>query len=204
MRRGFTLVELLISITIFVFLTTVTVFSFRGVGFANSIRSNGSLVVSSLRQIQAKAIAGTSIQLCENNQTHVCRTNFDCDPSGIVVCNAPIVPAGGYGFRTASTAATSFDLFANLQATGVSGNDIYDPTNDAIIENGSVSLTDKTKVMQAVVIFFSPLTGKIATTPPGVPLNFCVGSDSVSNVFRVVTVNSITGLIDDNGATSCL
>lgn len=205
-RQGFTLVELIISITIFVFLTTVTVFSFRGAGFASSIRSNGAILASTLRRMQSYAISGNSIKVCSDYVANprTCETAAPC--GGVLTCDS-VVPTGGYGMAVLSTNATAVSIFADLN-----NDQQYTAAQDVLIETQTVNLTDKTRISNGgafpQVVVFGAQRGKPTFVPPnGNAANntqyFCVSHPNFTGTFRKVIVNGITGLVDDISQNSC-
>lgn len=200
-QRGFTIVELLISITIFVFLTTVTVFAFRGAGFANSIRANGSVFATAMRRAQTLATTQSAVKVCSDYATNPrsCSSDAACAPQ---TCE-DVVPATGYGVAVTSANATSFLMFASLDASPA-----YSAASDILVDQGTFTLTDKTRITNAGSVTFPIQRG----TASFVPANgndgnnvqhFCVGHPNFTNIFRKVIVNGVTGLIDDTSAQTC-
>ncbi|MFH0873481.1 MAG: type II secretion system protein [Candidatus Komeilibacteria bacterium] len=78
MKRGYTLVEVLVSIAIFIILLTVVIGGFRGVSSKDRVKAAGTQIVSMLRQTRNMAFNGIA------------------DSTG----NAPV---GGYGLQITST-----------------------------------------------------------------------------------------------------
>ncbi|MBI5405197.1 MAG: type II secretion system protein [Candidatus Kerfeldbacteria bacterium] len=205
-RRGFTLVELIISISIFVFLTTVTVFSFRGAGFASSVRSNGAILASTLRRMQSYAISGNSVRVCSDYSSNprTCETATTC--GGVLTCDA-VVPTGGFGVAVLSANATAVSIFADLN-----NDQQYTAARDVLIETQTVNLTDKTRISNGggfpQVVVFGAQRGK----PSFVPANgnaanntqyFCVSHPNFTGTYRKVIVNGITGSVDDVSQKNC-
>lgn len=201
MPRGFTLLELVISISIFVFLTTVTVFSFRGVGRANNLRSASDSLVGSLRRAQGMALAGTATNVCSDYETAVPRRCVSDANCGAETC-VSIVPIGGYGVSV-SALGTRYALFADLDASAT-----YSAVDDVLVEGVMTTLQDNVRINTLGAVMFLPPRATIKfDTALGNGGNgvqyFCLSHPNVSGLFRRVTVVGAAGAIQQDGVTSC-
>jgi len=81
--RGFTLVEMLISLSIFAVVTAMSVANFRAGAQGDELRVSARLVASTIRRVQTQAIAGSSVFFCHGgtDEGKMCLTGEDvgCD-----------------------------------------------------------------------------------------------------------------------------
>ncbi|MFZ5391065.1 MAG: pilus assembly FimT family protein [Patescibacteria group bacterium] len=91
-KPGFTIVDLLVSISIFVVITGVTLSNFNRGRQRDDLEQGGLLVVSVLQQAQAYALSGQTI--------------------------GGIVPTGGYGLNFDLSNPGRFVFFADLDSNG--------------------------------------------------------------------------------------
>lgn len=195
MSRGFSLIELIISMSIFTFLTTILLFGFRGAGQANNLRQSAAELMANLRRVQTLAQGSSSVTLCEvDNPPRRCTSSAECTfPNQ---CNNVVVPTGGYGLDVAGANATTYTLFADL-------NDYqsYTAASDVIIEQGSVVLRDSTSIANGpVTITFSPLTGSVRNAGT---TTFCVRHEGLTNVIRRLRVIGATSQIVEDVVDTC-
>jgi type II secretory pathway pseudopilin PulG len=113
-ERGYTLIELLVSMGIIIILTLVFTINYN---FANS-RTDLTLVAQKLV---------SDLHAAQN------------DALGLSKYNGA-VPAGGWGLSL-STAKTTYTLFADLNAPGNSGYLQYDPPTEGVISYGARVIT---------------------------------------------------------------
>lgn len=96
-RAGFTLPELLVSISIFVIITTAVIVNFRVGEQSGQLRLGAAAVVSALRTLQTMAQTGRLINLCDDANRQVCADDVgSCPTPGQCV---PALPLGGYGIE---------------------------------------------------------------------------------------------------------
>ena len=62
---GFTLIELLVAVAIGAILTSVSLAAFRGYGDREQLRQAGSTLVTNLRSVQQKSLAGEKPAACD-------------------------------------------------------------------------------------------------------------------------------------------
>lgn len=151
--KGFTLPELLVSISIFVIITTAVVANFRASEESGQLRLGAQTVASTLHSLQNMAQTGRLTALCDNPAATVCTGN----PERCVAdACSPRLPAGGYGIQIAQdggvmtlfadgnenhlfdTGETLADMVLNLPR-----NVIIDNADDATgpYESGSLTIT---------------------------------------------------------------
>jgi type II secretory pathway pseudopilin PulG len=199
---GFTFIELIISITVFVFLTTIVVFGFRGAGQANDVRQSAAELVANLRRLQTLAQSGAAVSVCSDYSTNarVCSVDPDCGVGGGLSCLS-VLPAGGFGVYVSAAPISTYSLFADLNNDGT-----WLATRDVLIEGGSVSMLSGTRLSALMLpdptsVTFAPPRGSLRGNPTPDPY-FCVGHDRL-NVVRKVSIKSITGQIDETAVTVC-
>lgn len=110
--RGFTLVELLVSISIIGVLTGMMMANFRGGQRSAEIRLSSDLLVSQIRSVQLSSYGGRLASVCSGgtNDLAVCEAGKNppttC-PSGTCQKRVPT----GYGIHFSGGDATSYTLF---------------------------------------------------------------------------------------------
>lgn len=99
--RGFTLIEMLISLSIFAVVTAMAVANFRAGAQGDELRVSARLVASAVRRAQTQAVAGTSVFYCHGglNEYKVCQGVGDpgCD-GGACIKDVP----SSWGVRISS------------------------------------------------------------------------------------------------------
>lgn len=190
--NGFTIIELIISITVFVFLTTVVVFGFRGAGQANNLRQNAAELVANLRRAQSLAQTGAVVNVCSDWAAGIrsCTTDANCAPA-----SCGVVPQDGFGIQINNADPTKYKLFASLN-TNHSSAFYY------TIEGGDVTMVDQGHfgAYQNDIIIFQRPRGTVFSGAPD-PY-FCVVNDNL-NIVRKVTVKTITGQIEESAVAVC-
>ncbi len=119
-RRGFTLVEMLISLGIFAVITGFVMANFRVGSQGDELRLAQQLVASELRRAQTMAIAGQTVNYCAAGV----RVGQFCTSGNSAECGGPdgncvrSAPPGGYGvhFTTLETGNRQMILFADVDA----------------------------------------------------------------------------------------
>ena len=110
--RGFTLPELLVSISIFVIITTAVVVNFRASEESGQLRLGAQTLASTLGALQNMAQTGRVTALCDTPPRAVCTGNVAICPTG--QCS-PAIPRGGYGIEI-SRPGGAITLFADGNA----------------------------------------------------------------------------------------
>lgn len=113
-RSGFTLIEMLISLSIFAVVTAFVTANFRAGRQSDEIRLATQLVATAIRRAQTMAISGQTVPYCQGgtNDKGICPggTNLECG-GGTCVREVP----KGYGIHltTVGTGASKAILFAD-------------------------------------------------------------------------------------------
>ncbi|MEO5927909.1 MAG: type II secretion system protein [Patescibacteria group bacterium] len=109
-RKGFTLVELMVSIAILLLISTTTVFSLGDTRNNDELMTAARLLVGDIRNVQARALAATNIRTCDTSsgQARVCETE---NPS-VISCSSDCTPLPpprvGVEFESGSSGYTIF------------------------------------------------------------------------------------------------
>lgn len=131
-RGGYSLLELIITISIFVIISTIVMNNFRQGQKIDDLRTGAVELVSNFREVQTLGMSGQVVNVCNggDNNLDSCTTDVDCPNGG--TCG--LVPVGGFGivigpvydlanFRmcyssgSALECPTTYTLFADLGGT---------------------------------------------------------------------------------------
>jgi len=199
--RGFTLIEMLISIGIFSVITGVVMANFRIGSQGDELRSASQLVASSIRRVQTAAIAGQTTYICRDADGHdvkVCPTGQDAE-CGAGTCVSD-VPRGGYGlhFDTVEPGNRFMITYADINNDG-----LFQATED--IRHDNVSPNIYVNVVGVTPTMLGSMLDIVFAPPrPTVRFNGGATSDLVATVKlqhrttmleKEVTVNSISGRV---------
>lgn len=114
MKRGFTLIELMISISIFAIISGVVVANLRGGTLRNELGLGATNLVEVIREANNRTISGEVAPVCvggaDNNR--ICPTS-GCSAGG--VCT-DILPLGGFGVFLDQNNQTEYVLFADINS----------------------------------------------------------------------------------------
>lgn len=196
--KGFTLIEMLISLSIFGVITGIVIANFRAGQQGDELRISGQLVASTMRRAQTAALGGEEINYCKGgtDNLEVCLSGDDADCAG-GVCD-PDIPRGyGIHFTTADDGKRMMTYFADTD-----GDRIFDETE--IVSQRAVSSGEFIEISSLV-----PLSGNrldIVFVPPK-PTVYFNGTtvDALAKVtlrhittgaFREVMINRISGQIN--------
>lgn len=196
---GFTMIEMLISLSIFAVVTAFVTANFRAGRQSDEIRLSSQLVATAIRRAQTLAIAGQASPSCVGgaNDKKMCLggTAAEC-PSGACVID---VPKGGYGIRltTVSPDSRKVILFADLD-----GDRAYDAgelmRSDTVSPGPFVAVTALNPVASNVLdIVFEPpkpktwLNNSVAT-----PIATITLSHTTTGSSKTVTVNAVSGQVN--------
>ncbi|MFA6525252.1 MAG: prepilin-type N-terminal cleavage/methylation domain-containing protein [Patescibacteria group bacterium] len=142
-KEGYSLLELVISISIFVIISTIVMNNFRQGQKMDDLRTGAIEFANNFREVQTLGMSGQVVNVCNggDNDLSSCSTDLDCPNGG--TCG--LVPIGGFGisigkvydtsvwkycYETGSTidCPTTYTLFADLSGTAgkfdVGGGDI--------------------------------------------------------------------------------
>ncbi len=195
------MIELLISVAIFMFLATITAFGFRGVGQANSLRQAAAELVANLRRAQTLAQTGATVTLCRGLvPVKLCSSSTDC---GGGFCDDVRVPKNGYGVVLGSSPpSTTYLLYAELSDPA----DDYQVDTDVIINQGTMTMTKDTSISgaTALAMLFKPPRGEAQTSSGGALTShtYCVKHSALPSLARKVTVLG-SGQIQEESDSSC-
>src|SRR5690349_15319328 len=108
-RAGFTLVELLVSISIIGVLTGLMLANFRGGQQAAEVRLASDIVVSQIRSMQTSSLSGRLVSACSggSNDLAVCEAGIVPPPSCPGGTCQRRVPTG-YGLHFSADTPTSY------------------------------------------------------------------------------------------------
>lgn len=207
--RGYTLVEILISMSIFGILGAITVFGFRGVGKANLVKQTSAELVTNLRMIQSLAMSGGTVMTCDNKTPLTACTaatvGETCGASGI--CGTPAAPPGGYGI---TVTANGYMLFANMPRTDTDlAGPTYDAAYDPVVTLGNVKLPADISIgayePNMTEPFYSP--GAVTFSYPrgfsGVDMFFCISRPDFDHLFYKVSLFKDIGQILEESVDEC-
>lgn len=185
--KGFTLIDLMVAISIFLTITIITVLNFQIGRNRDDLKEGASLVAGYLEQAQAYALAGKTF-----------------DDVGV-----PTVPRGGWGFHVDDQFRNSFIFFSdNVPASYdpdylLTGDDmqeeIYLPNqveiNDVCVDQGGSGLDCSQTVVDYVI---SPPFGErhINQSLPTNQGSFTIKLEHMKTSQTItITVNAVTGLV---------
>lgn len=225
---GFTLTELLISITIFVILATVVLANFRTGGYSDDLRATADEMVANIRRVQNLAVAGALV-------------HYDADgrdiKAGETAPTADSIPPGGYGISVlwVGNEYTAFADFATCTDDDPNkcNNDnslkcVYYPTPEKIdfrydqfcdqtIESATVHFRPNVRVIKIEPV--GDLCGFVDLSPIDIifqapqPLPRINGETkskilielmhNITKQCRMVTVDTTTGMVSQELESSC-
>ena len=93
-RRGYTLLEMVIAVSLFVIISVVVLNNFRQGQRLDDLKTGSVEMVSNFREMQTLGMSGQVVNICHGGENDLdsCAEDTDC-PNG--VCG--LVPAGGFG-----------------------------------------------------------------------------------------------------------
>lgn len=194
--KGFTLVELLVSISIIGVITGLMMANFRGGQQSAEVRLASDILVGQIRSVQTSALSGRLAAVCSGgaNDLEVCEPK-----SPPVSCSGGScqrrVPSG-YGIRFSSLTPTAYTLF-------------YDTDDDLRYDEGE-ELSSQPYVSTAAVLFqgsdagdpvdlvYTPPFGKVyvnGSASGSTTVSFTLGHQ-FGTMTRHVTVYRLSGKIE--------
>lgn len=226
--RGFTLTELLVSITIFVILATVVLANFRTGGYSDDLRATADELVANIRRVQNLAVAGALV-------------HYDASGKDIKIGEIPptadSIPPGGYGisvlwYGDEYTAFADFATCTDDDPNKCNNDDdlkcVYYPTPEKIdfrydqycdqtIESATVRFRPKVGI--STIIPYGDLCEKVGLSPIDItfqapqPVPRLNGENNsiikielrhkVTNQCRMITVDTATGMVSQELESHC-
>jgi len=199
-NQGFSIIEILISITIFALITAAVISDLRSGEFKNQLSIAAHNVASEIRETQTMVSAGQPTKVCM--VAAVVTGNCEDDPGSCAGDCVENVPAGGYGL-VFEYDSENLILFGNTDAT-----DDYDALDEKIrdlkvsptgrVELGLITV-DGAPVDELQVIFLPPTNEMVFRGPAifGNPSEARIEIDH-QGMFetREILINRISGRID--------
>lgn len=166
--RGFSLLELMVTIAVMVILLAIALPSFRDVIHRNEVSSASNTLLASVAYAREEAInRGQLVYMCPGDQTAGCTVGSKVFDSGWIVYAAP---AGSASVGQTYTSGTSILLRANPAQTGVS----IEAQAGAVItfgQQGDLKPTGTTLVFATCYRSADTGAGTITTAVPGVEMD---------------------------------
>ena len=214
-KLGFTLVEILIVITIIGVLTAVIFVNFNRGGRANDLRGVSTELVQQIRFAQGFTTGGNSVDYCvagTDNQYAACADDDFCNSPLQVDSCFNGVPLGGFGISIDSQ--YSYALFANTNPIDIS----LDSIDQVVIRISNISKNIQTPQFKVgantystssvtLDIIFAPPVGTISFNVNGIlstetSIAILVQSDYISDSCRTISINRISKQINE-GSSPC-
>lgn len=198
MRRakGYTLIEILISIAIFGILAGITIVGFQSAGKVYAVRQNAGQFVADLQRLQTLAVSGGGVMRCVNQSpTHTCTANEECTSNNCQLA----YPPGGFGiYIDPAGDRASYKLYARLD-TAVGYSDGVDP----LIQLGDVRLTDNV-TLELIDTDRGADYGIVTfSAPRGTASNdatFCFTRSGFPTVHRIVKIIATIGQVTETSS----
>lgn len=204
-QKAFTVIELLIGISIVVLLATITVFELRTSKRSDELKTATRQFAADLRAAQSNALAAKSVKACETAASDLAVCEFDTASCGVNPCEDRIPAAYGV-FVTTGT--STYSIFTDINP--VSGTDfrytdsgeVYESHNLLLLGSQDVVIeqifSSSTAVASASVSFMRQ-NGKVrinnSATPPEPAIIRFILKHTITNKTAEVQVNSVTGRI---------
>lgn len=114
-RVGFTLAELMVSVAILMIISLSVMGDITRTRYQEELNSSARSLMGSLRDIQSRALAASSVKLCTPSAGVTAVCDFNLAKCGTASCNQSSSPAV-YGVTLVS-AATQYTTFADVNGT---------------------------------------------------------------------------------------
>ncbi|MBU0625858.1 prepilin-type N-terminal cleavage/methylation domain-containing protein [Patescibacteria group bacterium] len=196
-RRGFTLVEMLISLSIFAVVTAFAMANFKAGQQGDELRLSARITASLIQRARTQTVSGYAIYYCHGGALagQLCPTGNDAE-CGDGVCQRDIPPAYGINISAAVEENREVRIFADIN-----GNEKYD-VGEAL-RSDSVSPGPFVFINSVAPVQLNALD--IIFTPPK-PITSFNGSivDGLATIIlqhantgrqTTITVNRISGLV---------
>ncbi|OGL75087.1 hypothetical protein A3C96_00615 [Candidatus Uhrbacteria bacterium RIFCSPHIGHO2_02_FULL_60_10] len=198
--HGFTLIEMLISMTIFAVITGFVTANLSQSRSGDELRLSAQLVASSIRRVQSYSLSGQLVKLCADNSGACPRGQLDCP--GLIACRDDLPKAYGVRFSPIIGNEKRIVFFADQNENGIF-DDGEEFRTDAISSGRFVTVTSTSIGTTALsgaldIVFFPPksaikFNGEISETTAKIVLRQPrVARD------RTVTVNRISGQVNSD------
>lgn len=194
---GFTLIEMLVSLSIFGIITGFVMANFRVGSQSDELRASSLIVAGVIRRAQTAALTGELVRFCRDEAGSdgvVCTTDEDC--SGGTCIND--VPRGGYGIRLETAEANKRFLvsFADTNSNGAF-DDGEQYRRDTVSANIFVSVDSLSPADEGVldIVFVPPRPTIKFNNSTGEPLATIVLKHRSTSRTKTVTVNSLSGQV---------
>ncbi|HXD37079.1 MAG TPA: GspH/FimT family pseudopilin [Rhodanobacter sp.] len=163
--RGFSLLELMITITVMAILLAIAVPSFRDVIHRNQVSSASNAILASVSYARSEAITrGQLVYMCPGDKTAGCTAGGTVYDQGWIVYTAP---AGAASVGQAYAAASSILLRSTAAQTNVS----IEAKNGSIVTFGQQGQLKPSTPLVFATCYGSSGAGTITTKVPGVELD---------------------------------
>lgn len=169
MKKGFTIIELLVSLGIFIIVTTMVVTNFRGGSRSDELKIAAETIASNLRRVQNMALAGEQV--------------------------GGITPMGGYGIYFSLGEPSHYIIFADSNGNQKydMGEDLLD---GKIMLLKNIVITEVQPLVNSSVVFKPPkptvyINGGIADNIFSVTVKH-----TLSGKIKKVSANRVSGRID--------
>lgn len=196
-QRGFTIIDMLVSLTIFGVVTGFLMANFRSGRTADELRIGAQGIGTAFREVQTMAMTGKTVGICRggSNNLKVCTvgTATTC-PSGTCAYEVP----RGYGLRltTAAAGAGQSVLYADINASRT-----YDAGEE--IKTTKLSTTSRVTVKTLTPVSSGLLDVVFEPPKPTVFFNGATGTTlatvqvqhATSGATRNVTINRVSGQV---------
>lgn len=196
--KGFTIIEVLVSVTIFTVILLLVLANFRAGQFSSQLRLAAQNVVSELRQKQIMTQSGQPSFFCRGGVDE--GQNCEADPMICTMDCVKQVPLGGYGLVFV-VGEQNITLFANNDTTDTY--QIEEKVRDLVVSaTGQVeisALNTPTQSLNELQIIFTPPEGGISFAGD------VVGETESATITvrhlqsgkeKTVAINKISGRID--------
>ncbi|MEY4722718.1 MAG: hypothetical protein RLZZ324_231 [Candidatus Parcubacteria bacterium] len=202
-QKGFTLVEMLISLSILAVITAFTTANFSAARKGDEVRLSSQLVASALRRVQSAATGGELIFFCNGgaraNMTCPGGTAAECPGGG--TCSHEVPHGYGMHFTTVAAGAKRMIYFADIN-----GNHAYDAGED--VRNDNVSpgvqvsasslLIGATSVPTLDIVFDPPVPTAYFNNATSTAIASISLTHAVTAQVKSVSVNRISGQVNAN------
>ncbi len=197
-RRGFTLIEMLVSLAIFVIVTAFVTANFRAGRQSDELRIASQLAASSLRRAQSFALAGQTTTFCRGgaNDLRECLGGTDVECVG-GACVREVPHGYGVHFSTVDPARQRIVFFADTN-----GNHAYDDgeaiRSDAVSPGTSVVVNTVNPSATGVldVVFDPPNPTVYFNGGTATPIASVTVRHLATGQMKTVTVNALSGQIN--------
>ncbi len=165
---GFTIIELLVAISIFIVVTSLVVANFRRGARSDELKIAASGLASTMRRAQTMALAGEAIN--------------------------GAVPAGGYGVRVAQSEPGRYIIFSDIDGNKIYGTG--EELNGGITSLPANIIINAVSPTPTADVVFKPPKPTIYINGGAVENSLVVTlKDLISNQTKNVTINRISGQI---------